>query len=320
MSKAYYLKSEAEIGKIIELEDATKSMNGNLYCASEECRASKKRQVRVSYVEGHYRDCNESQIFISPYFKLSSGKDKHHEHCQFNTKGRMKIIAQNSKSEVLESLENDKYEFRLHVIHNSLKSLSTSLGSEREQVSETDESMSDNQKTKEYINRGSLSSYLLTTKQIVELRAKIEEEQELSSLVKLKFEKVSIRWKNFYYEFDRFIEAFYYLSRKGKGSTHPVCFQGHIWKICEPKGGYLRYHSIKLKSKWITDEDNIKSFPSPEFIICDNEMLEGLSENIDVVIYSRCWIKDSPIKDGKRYLNIYGNLYHLHQICKVVYN
>lgn len=309
MSKAYYLEP-GKNGKVIKIENASKSMKGNLFCSTEICR------VRVSYVEGHWRECNESTIRVNPFFRLSSSsKEPHKELCQYNTQGRVNVIARSSKSEILESIENRRYKFNLHIVHDSLKILGSK---EWQQTSVTGESRSDKQKTKEYINYGSIPSYLLTTKQIVELRSQIEEQEELSQLIKLKFKTTSIPWKNFYYEIDQFIDCFSYIeSKQDKERIHPLCIRGQIWRICQPKGK-LKFYSVKLKSQWITDDNSdIKNLPSPEFTICNPEILDSLSEDMDVAIYSICTVRSSPIKEGRRYLNIYGQLHSHNQVCVI---
>jgi hypothetical protein len=223
----------------------------------------------------------------------------------------MLLIVRESDSEVLESLQNQKYEFRLHILQHSKKELAE-VSPETEHKSKTPAP----QKT--YLTMGGLSSYLRTMNQIMELRSQIEGHEELGELVELDFRGTKIKWKNFYYENESEYEAaFKYLERLGY-SAHPVCFQGQIRKVELPSEKFP-HHSIRLKSpRAQKDTQGIKNIISVKFVIPNLELVMKLKEGGNIVVYSRCRVSTSNVmeRDGERlkFLDIKGYIDHPHQL------
>lgn len=249
MSTAYYEPD----GLMVGIKQANKEMNGSLSCSEKPCAA------RVSYVSEHERGAYESSVIVKPFFRLVA-HNRHLDSCKYNTRGKMLLIVRGSDSEVLESLQNQKYEFRLHILQHWKKEL-TEVSPETEPKSKTPAP----QKT--YLTSGRLSSYLRTINQIMELRSQIEGHEELGELVELDFRGTKIKWKNFYYENESEYEAaFKYLGRLGHDG-HPVCFQGQIRKV-EPPSEKFPHHSIHLKSpRAQKDAQGIKNIISVKFVV-----------------------------------------------------
>jgi hypothetical protein len=299
MLTAYY---EAD-GLVISIKQANKEMNGSLSCSEKPCVA------RVSYVSEHERGAYESSVIVKPFFRLVA-HNRHLNSCKYNTRGKMLLIVRESDSEVLESLKNQKYEFRLHILQHSKKELAGD-------VPKTESESKTPAPQKNYINKGRLSAYLRTMNQIMELRSQIEGHEELGELVELDFRGTKIKWKNFYYENESEYEAaFKYLERLGY-NAHPVCFQGQIRKVELPSEKFP-HHSIRLKSpKAQKDAQGIKNIISVKFVIPDFELVMKLKEGENIVVYSRCRVSTSHImeRDGERlkFLDIKGYVDHSHQ-------
>lgn len=300
MLTAYYEPD----GLVVGIKQANKDMNGSLSCSDKPCPA------RVSYVSEHERGAYESSVIVKPFFRLAA-HNRHLDSCKYNTRGKMLLIVRESDSEVLESLQNQKYEFRLHILQHSKKELAE-VSPETEHKSKTPAPQ------KNYINKGKLSSYLRTMNQIMELRSQIEGHEELGELVELDFRGTKIKWKNFYYENESEYEAaFKYLERLGY-NAHPVCFQGQIKKVELPSEKFPHY-SIRLKSpRGQKDAQGIKNIISVKFVVPNLELLRKLKEGENIVVYSRCRVSESNVmeRDGERlkFLDIKGYIDHPHQL------
>lgn len=111
MSSAYHPFFKRIVG-IDEIQQ-DESLQKDLYCIDENCRKS------LSFVGEFPRKYSDKTITVRAYLRLA-GKEKHIETCQFNTAGQVKVIAR-SAEDLMTSLENGKYEFRLHVIKDALQ-------------------------------------------------------------------------------------------------------------------------------------------------------------------------------------------------------
>lgn len=125
MSMAYYEPG----GLVVAIKQANKEMNGSLSCSDKSCPA------RFSYILEHERVAYESSIVVKPFSRLAA-HNRHLNSCKYNTRGKMLLIVRESDSEVLESLQNQKYEFRLHILQHSNKEL-TGVSQETKPKSKT---------------------------------------------------------------------------------------------------------------------------------------------------------------------------------------
>ncbi len=121
MSSAYHPFLNRIVG-IDEIQE-NEALQTDLYCTDENCRK------QLSFVDEFERKYNDKTIKVRAFLRLA-GKEKHIETCQFNTAGQVKVIAR-SAEDLMTSLENGKYEFRLHVIKNALqKKKNSAVGSD----------------------------------------------------------------------------------------------------------------------------------------------------------------------------------------------
>lgn len=312
MSSAYhpFLKRIVGIDEIQQDE----ALQKDLYCIDENCRKS------LGFVDEFKRKYSDKTIPVRAYLRLS-GKEKHVETCQFNTVGQVKVIAR-SAEDLMTSLENGKYEFRLHVIKDALqKNKNTASCSDNVLVS-AGETRRNPQKI--YENKGKLSSYLASMKKIMQLQTQLEDQdKELRNLVVLKFHNKEIKWANFFYDTENFRKAFNYLSTS---PGHPICLHGRIKSINMPTERFP-YHSISFYSPWIekADKDNIKRIPSTSIAIYDESLVKEIEKKFEegeknIAIFSDVshWASEikenSKSKEKLQYLNLQAKLNRKKQI------
>lgn len=311
MSSAYHPFLNRIVG-IDEIQE-NESLQTDLYCTDENCRK------QLSFVDEFERKYNDKTIKVRAFLRLA-GKEKHIETCQFNTAGQVKVIAR-SAEDLMTSLENGKYEFRLHVIKNALQKKKNSAVA-RDVLVPTGAKQKNPQKV--YENKGKLSSYLASMKKIMQLRTQLEDQdRELRNLVVLKFHNKKIDWNKFFYDTENFREAFDYLSTS---PDHPICLHGRIRSINKPTETFP-YHSISLYSPWIekADKDNIKRIPSVSITIYNKSLVEEVMQKFEegikhIAIFSDINYKASKIvidekkQEKLQYLNLQGKLNRQKQI------
>lgn len=311
MSSAYHPFLNRIVG-IDEIQE-NEALQTDLYCTDENCRK------QLSFVDEFERKYNDKTIKVRAFLRLA-GKEKHIETCQFNTADQVKVIAR-SAEDLMTSLENGKYEFRLHVIKNALhKKKNSAVASDV--LVPTGAKQKNPQKV--YENKWKLSSYLASMKKIMQLRTQLEDQdRELRNLVVLKFHNKKIDWNKFFYDTENFREAFDYLSTS---PDHPICLHGRIKSINKPTETFP-YHSISLYSPWVekADKDNIKRIPSVSITIYNKSLVEEVMQKFEegikhIAIFSDINYKVSKIvidekkQEKPQYLNLQGKLNRQKQI------
>lgn len=308
------LKKAMYNGREINIDEASDEMRGNLFCHI--CG------VELTYVNGYTKEVNEKEYYVHPYFRLKN-KNKNNDHasdCKYNTQGQLKIMAKESTDNILEDLQNGKFNFRLHLISNSIRELDKD--GDNHKLDETDNNLP--QKEKEYKKKKEkLDSYLSTMRRLVQLRAELEENKDISSQVTLEFnnkgKKQKISWNHFYYEVDRFYDCYEYL--KSKRPQHPICIYGKIRDITDPKPEY-NFYSIKLYSPKPIEVDGIFQLPAVEIRIRNNDLIDLIKpyKGKDILVYSKLWAAPSynwtSLKSGNKkycYFDIKGELFHKNQ-------
>lgn len=304
------LKKAMFMGRKIKIEEASEEMRGNLFCYV--CG------VELTYVNGYNKEVNEKEYYVHPYFRLKSKDNDHAINCKYNTQGQLKILARESSDNVLEDLENGKFNFRLHLISEALRQLEIDRKDHTEDEDTLPQKEKNYKKTKE-----KLDSYLSTMKRLAQLRAELEENADISSQVTLEFnnrgKKEKISWNHFYYDIDSFFNCYEYL--KSKKHQHPICVYGKIRKIIDPKPEY-NFYSIKLESPKPVEVDGILQLPAIEIRIINNDLVDLIKpyEGKDILIYCKFWTGQcnnwTSKKPGQKkycYLNIKGELFHKNQ-------
>jgi len=302
-------------GKAITVKDCEKGHDGEYICKTDGCNA------QMSFVKAHEKRRLDKTIEISSFFKLKSNEKHSYKICPYNTKGAVEIIARDSDSNILKAIDNEKYEFSLQVLHK--------VNNTQEKRTEVDSKSSANecsaQKGKAYTRSGTASSYIKTLTQILTLRAQLEDNQELASLITLTYKKSKIKWSNFYFDIDDYIGA--YEITKNSKISYPMCFHGVVSKTVPPSEKF-KYAKFTLHSPYIELESELTDIPSLEFIIADDSLdLNNLPVGAEVLVYgvikvsSGNWIppeqKELDNPKSIRFLNMRAWINHAEQIAKL---
>ncbi|MFB6467422.1 hypothetical protein ACE38V_11495 [Cytobacillus sp. Hz8] len=305
MPEAFY---KVENEKITVDEARERGIKKDLQCISKCCR------VELSYVGPYKRKYSDKVVIVRDYFKLASNK-QHDENCKFNTEGQVKIIARNSDG-ILTSINNKEYNFRLNLLASSLNKIKQNRQLDNNTI--LDEAINSGQKNKTYENQGKLDSYLSTMNKIMKLRSEIEENKELSGLVKLEFGDQSINWNKFYYSTEEYIKCFNYLNRNK--INHPICIEGKIGEIKKPSASYP-YYSIELKKPWIeeADPDGFIRIPSVSITVFNESIAKDIMSKMEegneyIAFYSFIKVNSNSYGERTKFLNIRGSIYHRKQV------
>lgn len=270
---------DSSSNKEITVRDCENGYEGEYICPTDGCRA------RMTFVRTYEQRRLEKIIVVPSYFKLKLS-ELHAIHCPFNTEGAVEIIARSSDNNVLKSIAKGKYEFSLQILHKS-----DSQG--YFEVSSKDKNDSDiggAQKSRQYAEKGTATSYINTLKQILVLRSAVEESKELGSIITLSYGGKKVAWKNFYFEETQYLEAFQIIS--GAKITNPVCFHGRVSSISQATEKF-KYPKIKLHSPYIELVKEMTPIPSVELIIADNNFkIETVCIDQEVLVYGNA--KTSP--------------------------
>jgi hypothetical protein len=305
------LKEASFRGKDIKIDEASEDMRGELFCP--------KCGIELTYVNGYKKEINDKICYVPPYFRLKK-KDKDDDHkpgCKYNTVGQLKIFAKESNDNILEDLGNDKFNFRLHLISESIREISKTIENKDEADNKDDKSKP---KEKEYkAKEEKLESYLSTMRRLVELRSFLEENSDISSKVKLDFRDKNgdnhrVTWNHFYYEIDSFYDLYKYIDEKKP--QHPICIFGKIRNINPPKEGY-EFYTIEMEiPKWEKVGEKFEA-ASISIKVKNKKLNEMIKDSKDkyILLYGNFW------NGGKRYwekgkcwyLNIRGELLHKNQ-------
>lgn len=272
--------------KVDVLTYEKRSDEANIWCETTGCKA------KLSFVSRHNRRCTSKTIEIPPCFRLKP-HEIHAEHCKYNIGGALRIIAKSSESEVFNAISEKRFEFRLHILIRALRELSDI------EVGKVSEGWgAGNESNKAFKNKGKLSNYLRTLKQIIEIRTLCENDDELKSLIILKFKGDKVPWSRFFFDdsnIDKFIK--YY----GKDKyTIPLAISGNIYKIAEPSDNFP-FHVVELHSPFVKPNEKGVIKRNIVQVVLKNPKLVGLLSIGDYFVFFGQWsvvVKESKKKIG----------------------
>jgi hypothetical protein len=299
----------------ITVKDCEGGYTGEYVCKTDGCSAN------MSFVKYHEQRRHNKTIVIPSFFKLKPNEKHAYRICPFNTRGAVEIIARESDSNILRSIDNNKYEFNLQVLHRENKR--QSLNATNKHNSEINNSR--DRKSKTYTRKGTASSYIKTLTQILTLRARLEENNELASLVTLTYQQSKVKWSDFYFEIDNYVNA--YEKAKSLKAKYPMCFHGIVSKSIAPSKNF-KYHKFKLHSPYVELKNKVNLIPSIEFIISDESLdIESISPGAEILVYGMAntstgdWIppdeKGLEYSKALRFLNMQIWINHAEQIAKL---
>ncbi len=182
-----------------------------LLCDSPGCGVS------VRFVAEHSRSQGDqaTPVYVPAYIALSKGVE-HHPSCRYDAPGRLQsILAAGSDPDFLPTLDDGKNELRLLVLQQGLKRAGTTA---------------QGQAPDPHLDR-----CLSTLVDLVSLRALCENDALLAAQLTLRLGKKKIDWRNFFYEQDRYDEAW---ERLGSATNElPMALVGTVRSHRSPQPG-----------------------------------------------------------------------------------
>ncbi len=177
-------------------------------------------------------------------------KDSEHAAgCRYDAKGQLTAIAAQSDPDFLKSLGDGKRELRLLALHNGLRRRSLSGQPPAAPGGKPAPSPANNTTTQIVPSDKKLDSYLRTTADLVALRAACESDALLAAEVTLRLGTKRIPWKDFFFERERFDEAWDQVHAGGT-NTHPIALAGKVKNHHQPPAGpkarssFLNCHAL----------------------------------------------------------------------------
>lgn len=235
----------------ILISDATDEMRKlkQFCCNPVNCDA------KLTWAERHKKNFNLGTKF----YRLLQN-ETHSSICEYNTEGRLISIAKKSNKKILENISSGKYEFRINLIFEKESKEESKLYTKEERINEVNTTSKD----RKIVSKGQKSPYLSTMIDIMKLRTQVEENKDISSLIKLKFNGNTIPWKNFYFELEEEDFCFNYIKSKGYDLKNGRKMINHL--ICTEfilrKDGISKYNDtyfIESTSKYVIPNSNNES-------------------------------------------------------------
>lgn len=236
MSKAMYCGHRIAVS---EYKEYMKNSIQCVYCGTP-----------ITYVSGHVKQIGDRDVQVHPYFRLVNKNHPHDAKCQYNTSAAIEHIYAGVADDDLFTKRDDQYITRLHIITDSMEK----RASERS-LAETGGPVR-KKNTKKYIKNGEKSAYLSALKQIVQLKEALDDDEELKKRIKLEFynekgqQYDTIKWEDFYVEYDvKRYQAVYEMLKTQK-VFHPICFSGEIKEVKHiGEGDYyvIQFYSLKIE-------------------------------------------------------------------------
>lgn len=283
----------------ISAQEIDKPVNKHLKQGLEcvDCR------IPIAHRTRHMR--NETEI---PSLFYRKGGINHEEFCSYNTLGQVNVIARDSDDDILKSVEDKTFSFRLTMIHEPLETLKNQEGKqEKNQKKEL------NTKDRTYHSNGNLNSYLSTMKKVIELRNVLENRNELHSIIEIEMHGKKINWSDFYYEPDRYIQSCNYVKQLKWENRHPICIEGIVDSVryIEMSGKYAI--NLRWGKKGISS-NGIEQIPSPS-IYFDSETLspEDIKPGQHIAVCAVCTYRMTGGK-VRQFMNTNAHLYHKNQL------
>ncbi|HDX9590739.1 TPA: hypothetical protein ROX98_003793 [Bacillus pseudomycoides] len=289
----------------------------------------KNEDVTAKYVENHQElkvglECHICRIGVAhkrSYKRIESPvpthftrkpRIEHKEGCKYNTVGQVTEIAKDSDDKILESIKKNKFSFRLTMIHEPLRDLSKQSNS-----STNNDGITAPKKDRKYVSKGKLSSYLATMKKVLELRKAVEDDDsnELESIIEIQMYGKKIKWPNFYYDQERYLDAYNYLKSLGF-KRHPICVEGIVNNVSPLGQGDCYAVNLRFGKK----DKNIEQIPATSIFVSENDIPSNTFEpGQHIIVCALCTTSESEQKgkNGKvinKYFNIRASLYHKNQL------
>ncbi len=178
--------------------------------------------VGVTHVNAHEKKLHEKAVVVPAFFRLMPGV-LHLENCGFQVETKIKVVADESEG-LIESIKKGRYRLRLA----SLKDEFSNGGDEGGEASKVKGKRA---VTTTYQKSGSkLPAYLNSAKKVLVLRALCESDEDIEKHLELVFEgNVTIPWSKFYFESDRYLEAYQLI--QSSTVQYPIAIHGTVGSV-----------------------------------------------------------------------------------------
>ncbi|PRC92124.1 hypothetical protein [Solimicrobium silvestre] len=303
------------LGAPITLDDAKFAPKQDYRC--EKCTAT------VLYNAGSNPERFGRSVKVEHYFKLKKGFT-HEDLCKFNILGQVKIIAKESDKNFIKQLKDGQYELRL--LLPSEGNSSNQVNAARKENDHDNDTK--NSATTSYVSSGNLNSYLNTAAAVLKLRAFCEEHSEVENHLTLRFDTISVHWKDFYFEIDHYKRLYRILSKATV--IYPIAVSGKVKEIkkleSKTKLGTF-FWKIDLDVPFEKpDENGTVKKTQVSISTSESRLIDQIKGNEDIVIFGK-WRaekvnsqpnqnKESKVKTWEN-LPLKFNLTHQRQIIKL---
>lgn len=264
----------------------------DLLCDDPACRKA------VRFVPRHQqnRKGRIDPIDVPAYIGLTSDSE-HATNCRYNATKRITVIVDQSDRDFIGELHDGKRELRLLVLHNGLSG--KPVGGTPTPATGTGDSAG--KATKQYVSSGNrLDSYLRTTADLVALRELCDTDALLAAQLTLRFGTKRISWRDFFFDRDRFDDAWELLNKAGR-NAHPIALVGEVKSHFTPaadakyKSSFLNCRSRHRK----TDTPNRVDSFEVSVMHPDAAWLDSFPVGSSVILFGLWECKDATERSAK---------------------
>ena len=183
-------------GVKISAEDAEKNgVKDGLTCAGNECGAP------LNHVDSYNAQHGEKICVVRTFFRIARNK-AHGPHCQFDIARQIEVLARDSDPEIIAPIFGG-LQFRLlavsQLISNLVRKPNRPVIDEGELPAVT--------RVYENSDQAKLSKYLNSAARVLRLRSVVEAHADISQ-IKLNFGKTAVKWENFYFDSEMYLQCF----------------------------------------------------------------------------------------------------------------
>lgn len=224
-------------------------------------------------------------IDVPAYIGLTV-ESEHVAGCRYDAKGRLTAIAAQSDPDFIKALDDGKRELRLLALHNGLRNHGLSGNPPTPAGSKPVPSPAGNTTTRVLPSDRKLDSYLRTTADLVALRAACESDAVLAAELTLRLGTKRIAWKDFFFERERFHEAWERV-RRGGANPYPIALAGSVRNHYQPAAGAKFKNSFLNCRAWYrsTDDPNRREAFEVSIAHPDGPWLAGFPVGSEIAMF-----------------------------------
>lgn len=273
----------------LQTQEDNKQTIPGLFCDGGDCL------VPVRFVpRGMRNNPGKEPSDRAAYIGLTAATTSDHKPgCKYDALGQLKlIVADQSDRDFMGALDAGKSELRLLLLHNRLGGKTLS-GVETPNQPPAGSAQT-RQPTTYHLTDKKLDSYLRTTTDILKLRERCEADDVLRANLVLRLGEKKIRWSEFFFEPDRYEEA-WGMVRRLDAQCHPFAIVGTVERLSSPKPGATQVNSYLnlVPERNSTDEHNVKHTFNVSIGHRESEWLEKLPAGTEIIAFG-VWSATAP--------------------------